>query len=457
MSSVPKLTERSMDLDRARDLVTRAQRLGASDADVLFVEGDEFSVTVRRGEVEQLHGARSRRLGLRVFVGGQVATGATSDTTPGTLERLVSDLVANARAMGTDPAAGLPSQADVATSPPDLDLDDDIFERLSMDDRIALARRAEEAATGADPRISNSDGSTFAFDAAHRIYAATNGFAGEYPSTTYSLVSRPLAAENGEMQRDYYYTVARHFADLEAPDAVGAEAARRTLRRLGAQKPATGEVPVVFSPETASRLLGAIGSAASGAALYNRASFLLDRLGESIAAPIVEIRDDPLEVRGLGSRPFDGEGVATRSQAIVSGGALQTYLLDTYSARRLDARSSGSCRRSTEGSPSAGPHQMRMTPGEHSPEDIIATIDNGLYVTSLIGHGMNLVTGDFSQGAAGLWIRGGELAESVEECTVAARLQDIFMNIEMIGSDLELKRTVSAPTLKIARLMVAGQ
>lgn len=450
-------TERQLDLDRARQLVERARHFGATAADLLYLEGDELSVTYRQDEVEQLHGAHSRRLGLRVFVGGQVATGATSDTTPETLERLISELVANARAMGTDSAAGLPSPDEVARDLPDLQLADPELEHLDVESRIDLARRAERAAIDADPRITNSDGSTFAFTSLHRIYAGTHGFAGEYPSTTCSLISQPLAAADGQMQRDHYYSVARHLADLEEPEAIGAEAARRALRRLGAKQPKTGEVPVVFSPETASRLLGFIGSAISGAALYNQASFLLDRLGESIAAPIVQIVDDPHELRGLGSQPFDGEGVATRRKSIVAEGRLQSYLLDCYSARRLARATTGNCRRSTEGSPGAGPHQLRLLPGSETPESIIGGIEEGLYLTSLIGHGINLVTGDLSQGAAGSWIRNGELAEAVEECTVAGRLQDIFQNIESVGSDLESKRTISSPTLRVGRLMVAGR
>jgi PmbA protein len=258
------------------------------------------------------------------------------------------------------------------------------------------------------------------------------------------------------MQRDHWYSTHRTLAGLDAPADVGREAARRTLRRLGARRPPTCECPVVFDPETAASLLRHLAGAISGSALYRRMSFLLDRLGEPIASPAVTVIDDPLLTAGPASRPFDGEGVRQVRRTIVERGVLQSYLLDSYSARRLGLRSTGHAGRSVGDAPSAGPTNLLLEPDRYAPEAIIASVPNGLYVTELIGFGVNPVTGDYSRGAAGLWIEGGELAYPVEELTIAGNLRDMLRDIEMVGSDLRIRTAIASPTLKLARMTVAG-
>jgi PmbA protein len=259
------------------------------------------------------------------------------------------------------------------------------------------------------------------------------------------------------MQRDSWYTAHRKLGSLDAPAAVGREAARRTLRRLGARRPPTCECPVVFDPETAATLLRHLAGAISGSALYRRMSFLVDRLGESIASPAVTVVDDPLRLAGPSSRPFDGEGVAQRRRTIVDRGVLASYLLDSYSARRLGLRTTGHASRGVSDAPGAGPTNFVLEPGPYTPEAIIASVPSGLYVTELIGFGVNGTTGDYSRGAAGMWIENGALAYPVEEITIAGNLLTMLRDIEMVGNDLTIRNALAAPSLKIARMTVAGR
>lgn len=435
-------------------VVARAVALGATGADALAVEADAFSVHVRMGEVETTTGARDRGLGVRVFHGPRSASASTSDLSPESVEQLVAQTVELARLTQEDPFAGLPEG--VAQAPTEgLDLTDGGI-ALDIEARVALAREAEEAARKADPRITNSEGASFDASTGEVAYARSNGFSGAYRTSSYGLSVTPVAADEGGMQRDYWYTGARHFADLDPPEAVGREAARRVLRRLGARKVATCRVPVVFDPEMAAGLLSHLAGAASGASVYKGASFLADKLGQPVAAPGVTVIDDGLRPRGLGSRPFDGEGVAVRRNAVVEGGVLKSFLLDTYSARKLGLATTGSARRGLGGNPSPGVSNFHLVPGEHTPEAIIASVENGFYVTELIGFGVNGVTGDYSRGAAGLWIRDGELAYPVEEVTISGNLLQMLAGIEMIGNDLDFRRRVAAPTLKVDRMTVAG-
>jgi PmbA protein len=258
------------------------------------------------------------------------------------------------------------------------------------------------------------------------------------------------------MQNDYWYSTGRKLASLQTPAAVGQEAARRALRRLGARQVPTQKVPVVFDPSTAAALLGHLFSAISGSAIYRGASFLLDQLGQRIAPESVTVYDDGTLMGALGSRPFDGEGLPTRRNTVVEGGVLHSYLLDTYTARKLGMRSTGNAARGVGDAPSVSPTNFYLVPGTATPEEIIASVPQGLYVTSLIGFGVNQVTGDYSRGAAGMWIEGGELAYPVEEITIASNLRQMLANIEMIGNDLDMRRTITAPTLKISEMTVAG-
>jgi PmbA protein len=442
----------------AADLVARAQATGARAADALVVESDGLSVGVRLGEIEKVKRARQRRAGLRVFVGSATAIVSTADLSAAGLAELAEQACALARATAPDPHGGLPDAADLAVAPDvaSLDLHDPAVETVEPRQALEWARAAEGAALGASSEVTNSEGAEFGADAGQVAYASSLGFAGGYAGTHASLVVVPVATRNGGMQRDSWFTADRRLRALEEPAAVGREAARRTLRRLGARRAPTCECPVVFDPDTAASLLRHLAGAISGSALYRRMSFLLDRLGEPIASPNVTVVDDPLRPAGPASRPFDAEGVAQARRTVVDRGTLTTYLLDSYSARRLGLRTTGHAVRAVGDAPGAGPTNFTLEPGPHSPEAIVASVRSGLYVTELIGFGVNSVTGDYSRGAAGLWIENGELAYPVEEITIAGNLLEMFRGIEMVGNDLRLRTAVAAPTLKIGRMTLAG-
>lgn len=446
-----------MDLrELAQDLVARARAAGARAADAVVAESEGLAVGVRLGELEKLKRARQRRAGLRVIVGDSTAIVSTTDFSADALGELARDACALARATAADPHAGLPDESDLARELPDLDLYDAAVERLEAPEALRQAREAEAAALGASPEITNSEGAEFGADGGSVAYASSLGFAAAYGGSHASLVVVPVASRAGTMQRDSWYTAHRKLARLDPPADVGREAARRTLRRLGARRAPTSECPVVFEAEAAATLLRHLAGAISGSSLYRRMSFLLGHLGETIASPAVTVVDDPLRREGPASRPFDGEGVAQQRRTVVERGVLTSYLLDSYSARRLGLKSTGHAVRSVGDAPSAGPTNFFLEAGPHTPEAIIRSVRSGLYVTELIGFGVNLLTGDYSRGAAGLWIENGELAYPVEEITIAGNLRDMFQSIEMVGNDLTFRSAVTCPTLKLARLTVAG-
>lgn len=440
----------------AADVLDQAKRCGATEADVLVADGETLSVQVRLGAVDRLTKAREKRLGLRVFFGKRSASASTSDFSRESLDRFVRDTCELAQAVVEDALSGLPAAALMATQIPDLDLYDPT--KLQIDVQIELARRAEAAAFAADTRVTNSEGAEFDSSSGRIVLANSHGFVGEYRSSSFSLSVSPIATEpgSGAMQRDAWYGVQRKFAKLDSPETIGQEAARRAVRRLGAKKVATRRVPVIFDQETASSLLGNLCSAASGYALYKGASFLIDRLGEKLAPDFVTIYDDGRMPGGLGSRPFDGEGLPTRKTTVVERGVLTSYLLDTYSGRKLGLASTGNASRSVGESPSVGPTNFYLAPGTKSPEEIIASVRQGLYVTELIGFGVNMVTGDYSRGVCGFWIENGELAYPVEEITIAGNLKQMFADIEMIGNDLVFRGRIASPTIKIAEMTIAG-
>ncbi len=440
----------------AEEVLQEAKRKGATEADVVAVENELVAVQVRLGEIETLRSAREVRLGLRLFFGKRSATSSTSDLSGESLARLVEDTSALARATAHDEFSGLPSPEDCAKSSPDLDLYDRGGEFFPLKDRITRAKAAEAAALSYDPRITNSEGAEFASNLYRIIYGSSYGFLGEYHGSAFSLAVTPIATSDGAMQRDYWYSYSRHLRELESPESVGKRAAERTIRRLGARKIATREVPVVFDAETSASLMRSLCSAVSGPSLYRGASFLIDRLGDRIAPEIVSIYDDGTLQGHLGSKPFDGEGLATRRTAVVENGVLRSYLLDTYSARKLKLAPTGSAARGVGDVPTVGPSNFFLQAGRHDPTEIIRSVDSGLYVTELIGPGVNLVTGDYSRGAVGFWIENGKLAYPVEEITIAGNLKDMLLGIEMVGNDLTFRGSVVAPTLKIRRMTVAG-
>jgi len=444
------------------DVVALAMKAGATDAEAVAREGDEFSVTVRMGQVETLNDSGSRGLGLRVFLGTRSASASTSDLTPDGIRQLVDGALALAKVTEEDPFSGLPETGEFGSLPGDLHLFDEDVYSLSGHERIEWARRAEAAALAADPRITNSDGGCFDAATGRKVLANSRGFCGGY-RTSYAGVSvAPLAVDaNGTMQRDGWWSSARRLADLESPEAIGIEAARRTLRRLGARRVPTQRVPIVFAPEVARTLIGSVFEAASGDSIWRSASFLAGRLGEQIATPAITIVDDntmllATGMGGFGTSPFDGEGLPSRRTVVVENGVLRSYLLNTYTARKLGMKSTHNASRGLAGTPGIGCGNLYLEPGTLTPEQIISEIPSGLYVTSLMGFGVNTVTGDYSRGATGLWIENGRLTHAVEEVTIAGNLAEMLTNVTSIGSDLEFRSAVASPTLRIDGMTIAG-
>ena len=440
----------------AGDILAQAKQKGATQGDVVMVESDSFFVTVRLGEVEKISQAQEKRLGVRLFFGHSSATGSTSDISKDAIENLVNDTCVMARATVPDEFSGLPLPEELAREVGNLDLLDGQARSLSVEEKIRLAREAEERALNYDPRITNSEGGEFSNQFSRLIYANSAGFSGEYDGSSFSLSAAPVAKSNGSMQRDFWYSSQRKFSRLESPQAVGQKAAERVLRRLGARKIKTREVPVIFDPETAGSLMRNLSRGLSGDSLYKGASFLMGKVGSQIASDLVTVVDDGTIPEALGSKPFDGEGLPVKEKRVVEKGVLQSYLLDTYSGRKLGYPSTGNASRSVGGPPGVAPTNFYLSPGTQSPEEIIGSVEDGFYVTELIGFGVNLVSGDYSRGAAGLWIERGQLTYPVEELTIAGNLKDIFLNIEMVGNDLDMRYRVSSPTVKISRLTVAG-
>ncbi len=443
-------------LDRLEELLGSARAQGAVEADAFLVEEEIQTVQVRLGHVESLKHARENRCSLRIFTATGSASATSSDLSPSALGRLVEETVRLARVTRRDEHSGLPAPETLAREVPELDLWDADGHSLPVERKIEWARRGEAAAMDADPRVQNSEGAEFYDRQTRVVYASSGGFTGRFRASSFALSVTPVAVHNGHMERDYWYSSGRSLASLESPERVGREAARRACRRLGARKQATTEVPVVLDPETAASLLRTLAVAISGPSLYRGTSFLRDALGERLAPSWVTIVDDPLLCRGLGSRPFDGEGLPSRPTILVERGVLTSYLLDTYSARKLGLTATGHAAREGGGGVTVGYTNLYLEPGRATPEDIIRSVDRGLYVTELIGFGVNYATGDYSRGAVGFWIEDGQLAYPVDEITIAGNLRRMLQDIEMVGHDLVFRDQTAAPTVKIARMTVAG-
>ena len=438
-------------------VVKRAESRGATTADAVAVDVVEGSVRVRLGDVEELTRSRERQLGLRVFVGQRQAISATSDLRPEALDDFIDRVVAMARLTAEDPHAGLPDPALTGASHVSAaGLADPEAQSFDMERAVAWCKAAETAAM-ADPRIKNSEGGSFGFSHASRAYCASGGVAGSYSTSNFSGSVVPIAEQNGAMERDYWWTSRRFLNQLDSPEAVGQKALARTLRRLDARRLPTGERPVVFDPLTAGSLLRYLASAINGYSIYRGASFLRGKLGELIASPLVTVVDDATLPGALGSRPYDAEGLASRRTAIVSSGRLETWLMDTYAARKLGLASTGSAVRSVADAPTVGTSNLHLLAGTTDPDALLDGIADGFYVTELIGFGVNVTTGDFSQGAAGLRIKDGKLDHAVNEVTIAGNLLTMLGDVEGVGSDLDTNRTLSAPSLRLRAMMVAGE
>jgi PmbA protein len=466
---LPTKTIAATDLKQlASDVLARALKAGATDAEAVVYQGDEFSTLVRLGQVETLKESGSRAVGMRVFIGLRTASTSSSDFSRESLDRLVEGAVTLARITSEDPFAGLPEPSDFgqhAAAAQHLYFNDVNLQPPA--DRIRIAREVEDAALAFDPRIQNSGGGDFDTATSHKILMNSRGFTGEFRRSYCGFSAQPIAHDvDGKMQRNYWYSAARSTRLLEDPVAIGQEAARRTLQRLGARQVKTQQAPVVFSPEIARSIVGNIFDAANGDAIYRHASFFAGMLGERVAGENVTVIDDGTMVfdhegnictGGFGTAPFDGEGLPTRRTVLIENGILRSYVTNTYTARKLGlARSTGNAARSLAGNPGIGAGNFFLEPGTLSPAQIIADVKSGLYVTETMGFGVNLVTGDYSQGAAGMWIENGELAYPVEEITIAGNLKDMYRNISAIGNDLVFRTAAAAPTLRIEGMTIAG-
>jgi len=442
----------------AADVVRRAMRMGATAAECVVGEGSEFSTAVRLGEVETLKESGSKALGVRVFLGQHTANTSTSDLSSEGIDQMVRSAVELAKVTSEDPFAGIPESSQLGQIPGDLDLYYDDVYSLSTADRIDYARRAEKASMSVDPRIQNSEGGSFDAATGRKVLANSHGFVGEYQRSYCSVSAVPIAIdERGNMQHDYWYSMSRTLKKLESPEEVGRIAAERTLRRLGARKVKTQRVPIIFDQQTSRALLDHIFDAVNGDAIYRHASYLTGKLGEKIAGGNITVIDDGTILGGFGTSPFDSEGVPTRRTVVIEDGVLKSYMLNTYTAKKLGLATTGNASRGLAGTPGIGNGNFFLQPGARTPKEMIADIKEGLYVTEFLGFGVNLVTGDFSRGASGLWIHNGELTFPVEEITVAGNLKDMWLNVAEIGNDLEWRGAVACPTIRIEGMTVAGE
>jgi len=438
-------------LDLLSDLIGRAKAAGADAADAILLSGASISVERRLGRTEKLERSEARDLGLRVFVGRRSAIVSSSAADPAGFAALAERAMAMARVVPEDPYGGLAEQA-AAPGPVSLDLDDP-----AEPDAAALVARASvaEAAALGVAGVTNSEGAEASYGRTEVALMTSAGFAAQYSRTSHSVSAVALAGAGTDMQRDYDVSSAVHLADLEDAASIGHTAGTRAVARLNPQRPRTARLPVVYDPRVSSSLLNHLITAINGGAIVRGTSFLKDMLGQRVFAATVQVNDDARRVRGLRSKPFDAEGVPTAARAIVQDGVLMTWLLDSRSARQLGLRSTGHAVRSTNSQPSPSPTNLSMAPGALSPTALMADIREGLYVTELIGMGVNGITGDYSRGAAGFMIRDGVLAEPVAEITIAGSLIAMFREL-VPANDLVLRRGTDAPTVRAEGMTLAG-
>ena len=462
---MPSETKLSSDLKQlASDILSKALKAGATDAEAVIYEGDEFSALVHLGQVETLKESGSRAIGLRVFIGQHTASTSSSDFSNESIARLVEGAITLAKITNEDPFTGLPEAHAFGQVDGDLHLYFDDVNEMPPAERIEIARRTEAAAFAYDTRIQNSRGGDFDTATSHKIMVNSRGFLGEYRRSYCGFSTSPIAQDESGMQRNYWFSNARTVTKLDNPEEIGREAARRTLQRLGARRVSTQKAPVVFSAEMAQSVIGNIFDAANGDAIYRHASFFSGMLGERVAGENITVIDDGTmvfdggntKIGGFGTRPFDGEGLPTRRTVLVERGILKNYVMNTYTARKLGMHSTGNASRGLAGNPGIGAGNFYLEAGTLTPEQIIGDITSGLYVTETMGHGVNLVTGDYSVGASGMWIENGEIAYPVEEITIAGNLKDMYRNIVAIGNDLVFHGASAAPTIRIEGMTIAG-
>lgn len=433
----------------ADQVLQYARQLGASDAVAEVSEGVGLSVSVRCGDVENVERNRDKSLGISVYVGQSLGSASTSDFSTEALNSTVQAAYDIARFTAADPFAGLPDEAELATHAPDLDL----YHPWDIDAQQAseLALQAEQAALDTSRQITNSEGASFSTQQSYFWLASTRGFAGGYPASRHSLSVAPIAGKGSQMQRDFWYSSMRDCAELASPQAIGRYAAERALARLNGKQLPTCECPVLFESPLAAGLLGSFVQATSGGALYRRTSFLLDMLGKSVFAPHIFVDENPYIPKGKGSSPFDAEGVLTRARRVVDGGNLQGYFLGSYSARKLGMRTTGNA---------GGSHNLRLGSTLTQPGDdlkaMLRKLHKGLFVTELIGQGINYVTGDYSRGAAGYWVEDGQIAYPVQEITIAGNLKEMFQQIVAVGADMYTSGAKTTGSILVDRMKIAG-
>lgn len=429
----------------ASDVIAQARARGASAADTEVTESIGQAVTVRQGEVETIEYTRDKGLGVTVYMGTQRGHASTSDLSPQAVRDTVDKALTIAKFTAADDCAGLADEDLLARAFPDLQLHHPWA--LSVEQAIEMAQACEAAAFAVDPRITNSEGAAVGTHEAHFVYANSLGFMAGFPTSRHNISCAVIGGKDDDMQRDDWFTSSRDPAKLDRPQDVGTIAGQRTLRRLGARKIPTTQVPVLFEAPLATGLLGNFVSAASGGSLYRKSSFLVDALGKQIFAPGVTIAERPFIPGGLASTAFDEEGVATHERNVVEGGVLQGYFLGSYSARKLGMRSTGNA---------GGNHNLVLQPGEQDLAGLLKQMGRGLLVIELLGMGVNMVTGDYSRGAAGFWVEDGAIAYPVEEVTIASNLKDMFLGIRAVGSDVYVRGSRSSGSVLLDRMTVAG-
>ena len=447
-----QLADRANDLDFLSSLVKKAEKGGADAADAVLFESMSLEVSYRLGKREDLERSESKDLGLRIFKGKKQAIVSSTDITASSLDELLERGLSMAAAMPDDPYCGLADTDHLSKNHPDLDLNED--HDPAPEALYDLAAKAEEAALAVDG-VSNSENAGAGWNRNRIALVTSSGFTGSYATSSHSIFASVIAGEGTAMERDYDFSSARHTADLDTPEKIGTKAGEQAVKRLKPRKVESQQVPVLFDPRVSRSILGHFSSAISGTSVARGTSFLKDRLDTAVFKPDIVIVDDPHRPRGLASKPFDGEGVTNRKWLLVDQGVLTTWVLDSASARQLDLQTTGHASRGTSGPPSPNTTNLYMQPGDQSPEELIGGIDDGLYVTELIGFGVNGVTGDYSRGGAGFWIEKGELAYPVSELTIAGNLRDMFLETTP-ANDLMFRYGSNAPTLRIDGLMVAG-
>lgn len=432
--------------ETAARVLQEAKKQGATAAEVGVNQGSGLSTTVRLGDVETMEFHTDRGLGITVYFGQRKGSASTSDVSEASIRDTVTAACSIAKYTSEDDCSGLADADLMATEQPNLDLFHPWY--LQPDAAIELALECEHAARTVDKKITNSDGATVNTHQGCRVYANSHGFIGSYLSSRHSISCVMIAEHEGDMQRDYWYSTARAHDDLENVAAIGKRAAERTVARLNGKQIKTGEVPVIFSAEMAGSLLSHFLSAISGGNLYRQSSFLLDALGKTVFSPTTHIFEKPLIKKALGSCAFDDDGVATNAKDLIKDGILQTYLLSAYSARKLKMNTTGNA---------GGVHNLFINHSDQDFNQLLKTMGSGLLVTELMGQGVNMVTGDYSRGAAGFWVENGEIQYPVSEITVAGNLQNILKDICVIGNDIDTRSHVQTGSMLIEKMMVAGQ